>query len=127
MTIAGISPLDGNATLANAGIAYIILERLERARVPAKTCARCLRGSTGRSPPSTRREHVVLPPPPIQGIGNAAGATMQVELRDGSSDLAKLQAAVDMLVANAATQRACSGCRPRSAPACRNTPSKSTG
>ena len=28
---------------------------------------------------------LVLPPPPIQGIGNAAGFTMQIELRDGSS------------------------------------------
>ena len=35
---------------------------------------------------------LVLPPPPIQGIGNAAGFTMQVELRDGNSDFAKLQA-----------------------------------
>ena len=34
----------------------------------------------------------VIPPPPIQGIGNAGGFTMQVELRDGSFDYAKLQA-----------------------------------
>ena len=34
---------------------------------------------------------LVLPPPPIQGVGNAAGFTMQIELRDGSFDLAKLQ------------------------------------
>ena len=38
---------------------------------------------------------MVLPPPPIQGVGNAAGATMQIELRDGSFDLAKLQNIVD--------------------------------
>ncbi len=40
---------------------------------------------------------LVVPPPPIQGIGNAAGATMQIELRDSSFDLAKLQASVDAL------------------------------
>ena len=34
---------------------------------------------------------LVLPPPPIQGIGNAGGFTMQIELRDGSFDLAKLE------------------------------------
>ena len=34
---------------------------------------------------------MVLPPPPIQGIGNAGGFTMQIELRDGSTDFAKLQ------------------------------------
>src|SRR5262249_24943170 len=43
-------------------------------------------------------------PPPIQGVGNAAGATMQIELRDSSFDLAKLQSAADALVANAQGQ-----------------------
>src|SRR5207248_666443 len=47
---------------------------------------------------------VVLPPPPIQGIGNAAGFTMQVELRDGSFDLAKLQTTTNTLVREAQAQ-----------------------
>ena len=34
----------------------------------------------------------VLPPPPIQGVGFAAGFTMQVELQDCSYDFAKLRA-----------------------------------
>ena len=34
----------------------------------------------------------VLPPPPIQGIGFAAGFTMQIEMLDNSFDFAKLQA-----------------------------------
>ena len=55
-------------------------------------------------PTSRRRACIVLPPPPIQGIGNAAGFTMQVELRDGSFDLAKLQSVTDTIVANARTQ-----------------------
>ena len=38
---------------------------------------------------------LVLPPPPIQGVGNAAGVTMQIELRDGSFDLAKLQTVIE--------------------------------
>ena len=44
---------------------------------------------------------MVLPPPPIQGVGNAAGATMQVQLRDGSFDFAKLQNIVQAMVTNA--------------------------
>jgi len=48
----------------------------------------------------------VLPPPPIQGIGNAGGFTMQVELRDGSSDLAKLQSITSAMVTNAQSQSA---------------------
>ena len=47
---------------------------------------------------------LVLPPPPIQGIGNAAGFTMQIELRDGSFDLAKLQGSVNAVVKAAETQ-----------------------
>ena len=71
---------------------------------------------------------LVLPPPPIQGIGNAAGFTMQIELRDGSFDLAKLQSVVDAIVANAADAvepAARDGAVPRRA--CRNTRSRSTG
>jgi len=69
---------------------------------------------------------LVLPPPPIQGIGNAGGFTMVVELRDGSSDFAKLQTVTGAIVANAQTQSGCSASRPRSAPTCRNTVSTST-
>jgi hydrophobic/amphiphilic exporter-1 (mainly G- bacteria), HAE1 family len=47
-----------------------------------------------------------MPPPPIQGIGNDAGFTMQVELRDGSFDMAKLQSVTNAIVANAKTQSA---------------------
>ena len=32
---------------------------------------------------------ITLPPPPIQGIGNAGGFTLQVELRDGSTDFSQ--------------------------------------
>src|SRR6202040_3342226 len=49
---------------------------------------------------------LVIPPPPIQGIGNAAGFAMQVELRDGNSDFGKLQAITNAIVANAQTQSA---------------------
>jgi hydrophobic/amphiphilic exporter-1 (mainly G- bacteria), HAE1 family len=48
----------------------------------------------------------VIPPPPIQGIGNAAGFAMQIELRDGNSDFAKLQAITNAIVAHAQTQSA---------------------
>ena len=33
---------------------------------------------------------LVVPPPPIQGIGNVSGATMKIELRDGGFDFSKL-------------------------------------
>ena len=90
VTIAGISALDNSAPLANAGVAYIMLkdwsERGKRGPAPALH-----RRSTRRSSTIEEARVLVLPPPPIQGIGNAAGFTMQVELRDGSFDFAKLQ------------------------------------
>src|SRR5262249_26238593 len=47
---------------------------------------------------------LVVPPPPIQGVGNAAGVTMQIELRDSSFDLDKLQNVTSAVEANAQTQ-----------------------
>jgi len=47
---------------------------------------------------------VVFPPPPIQGIGNAAGFAMQLELRDGSFDLTKLQTTTNTVVKDAQSQ-----------------------
>ena len=41
---------------------------------------------------------LVVPPPPIQGVGNASGVTMQLELRDGSFDFAKLQSLANAMV-----------------------------
>ena len=49
---------------------------------------------------------LVLPPPPIQGIGNAGGFTLQIELRDGSSDFVKLQSLTQTIVSNAQSQSA---------------------
>jgi HAE1 family hydrophobic/amphiphilic exporter-1 len=47
---------------------------------------------------------LVVPPPPIQGVGNASGATMQLELRDGSFDFTKLQTLSNAMVEAASSQ-----------------------
>ncbi len=103
ITIAGLSALDNNSSLANAGLAYIMLKDWSErgkgedlASLYAKLNASL--GSSGEA------RTIVLPPPPIQGIGNAGGFTMQVELRDGSFDLAKLQSATNAVVKAAETQ-----------------------
>lgn len=103
VTIAGISALDNNSSLANAGIAYIILKdwsaRGKGEDLPS------LYATLNKSLADMEDGRVlVLPPPPIQGIGNAAGFTMQIELRDGSFDLAKLQGTVGAMVKKAETQ-----------------------
>jgi HAE1 family hydrophobic/amphiphilic exporter-1 len=103
VTIAGISVLDNSASLANAGVAYIILKPWSE-RGAGEDLRSLFVGLNASLGAIEEARTIVLPPPPIQGVGNAAGATMQIELRDGSFDLAKLQATVDTFVANAATQ-----------------------
>ncbi len=103
VAIAGVSPLDNNASLANAGVAYIVLK--DWSERGAGEDLRSLYTSVNEAMAAIEEGRVlVLPPPPIQGIGNAGGFTMQIELRDGSFDLAKLQSIVGTIVDNAQTQ-----------------------
>lgn len=105
ITIAGISALDNSASLANAGVAYIILKDWE-ARGNGEDLRSLVYGLNDRLAAIMEARTLVLPPPPIQGIGNAAGFSMQVELRDGNSDFAKLQAITGAMVSNAQSQSA---------------------
>ena len=103
VAISGISPLDSLAPLGNAGLAYVVLK--DWSQRSAGGDMRSLIASFSKSFSTVGDARVlVIPPPAIQGIGNTAGATMQVELRGGSSDLSKLQTATDTLVENAAAQ-----------------------
>jgi hydrophobic/amphiphilic exporter-1 (mainly G- bacteria), HAE1 family len=101
ITIAGISAFDNNAALANAGVAYVVLKPWSE-----RDDLRTLFPRLSQAFNAVDARVVTLPPPPIQGIGNAGGFTLQVELRDGSTDLAKLQSVTDTIVANAQSQSA---------------------
>jgi hydrophobic/amphiphilic exporter-1 (mainly G- bacteria), HAE1 family len=103
IAIAGVSPLDNSASLANAGVAYIMLKDWS-VRGPGEDLRSLVFGLNDRLSAIVEARILVLPPPPIQGIGNAAGFAMQIELRDGSFDLGKLQAATNAVVASAQTQ-----------------------
>ena len=103
VTIAGVSALDNSAPLANAGVAYIILKDWSE-RGKGQDLLSLFTGLNKALDEIEEARILVVPPPPIQGIGNAAGFTMQIELRDGSFDLAKLQSVVDAIEANAKTQ-----------------------
>jgi HAE1 family hydrophobic/amphiphilic exporter-1 len=98
-----MSALDNNATLANAGVAYIILKDWSL-RGKGEDLASLYATLSDSLSNVADGLVLVLPPPPIQGIGNASGFTMQVEVRDGSFDLAKLQSSVNGIVGKAATQ-----------------------
>jgi HAE1 family hydrophobic/amphiphilic exporter-1 len=105
ISIAGISALDNSSSLANAGVAYLILKDWS-ARGPGEDLRSLVAGLNEKLGAIPEARILVIPPPPIQGIGNAAGFAMQVELRDGNADFAKLQAITGAIVANAQTQSA---------------------
>jgi HAE1 family hydrophobic/amphiphilic exporter-1 len=102
IALAGVSPLDNFADLSNAGVAWVILKPFsERDPHPEQ----------GLLPLYERLSHdlaalqdgraVVLPPPPVQGIGNAGGFQMQLELLGGSFDYAKLDALTGQILERA--------------------------
>jgi HAE1 family hydrophobic/amphiphilic exporter-1 len=103
VNVAGISPLDNSASLANAGVGYIVLKDWDQrgAGQDLRSLFTNLNQAMGQI---EEARIIVLPPPPIQGIGNAAGFVMQINVRDASFDLDKLQAVTDAMVANGQTQ-----------------------
>lgn len=102
--VSGISPLDNNATLYNAGMLYVVLKDWDQ----RKTADLSIASISGKARAAldgldTAVAQVMLPPP-IQGVGNASGLTMMVELKDSSSDFVALQNAAQQMVENASTQ-----------------------
>jgi HAE1 family hydrophobic/amphiphilic exporter-1 len=105
ISIAGISALDNSSSLANAGVAYLVLKEWS-ARGPGQDLRSLFVGLNEKMAAIPEARILVIPPPPIQGIGNSAGFAMQVQIRDGSSDFGELQAIAGAIVANAQTQSA---------------------
>jgi len=90
ISIGGLSALNNNASLANAGVVYVILTdwSVRGKGEDLLSLYQRLSEATANLPDG---EALVLPPPPIQGIGNAAGFALQIEARNGSFDYAALQ------------------------------------
>ena len=102
IAIGGISPLDNSASLANAGIVYLMLkdwgERAKNESLPA-IYNQLSRKFANFQDAST----LVLVPPPIPGLGLSGGFQMQVELTDGSYDFVRLQRTADAIAKVART------------------------
>jgi HAE1 family hydrophobic/amphiphilic exporter-1 len=107
VAISGISALDNSASLQNAGAVYVILkdwsERKPGSGADLRSLYFALSGALDKLPDANA---LTLVPPPIQGIGNASGFTMQVELRDGNVDFPKLERLTRKIVADGTTQSA---------------------
>jgi HAE1 family hydrophobic/amphiphilic exporter-1 len=102
--VSGISPLDNNATLYNAGMLYVVLKDWSARETTALSAASI--GAKVRTALDDlgTAEAMVMMPPPIQGIGNSSGFTLMVEMKDGTADFSALQNAANDVVDAAATQ-----------------------
>jgi HAE1 family hydrophobic/amphiphilic exporter-1 len=88
-------------------VAYVILkdwtEREKAGGQDLRSIVLALQAGFERMPDVSA---AVLVPPPIQGIGNSSGFTMQVEQRDGSFDYGKLQRTTRAILADGGAQPA---------------------
>ena len=126
VTIAGISVLDNSATLANAGVAYIILKDWSE-----RGAGEDLRSLYPRPQRGARRDRGGAHPRAAAAAdpGRRQRRRRHHADRAARRQLRSRQAAERRSTRSSATprrSRACSACRPRSAPACRNTRSRST-
>ncbi|BCA94679.1 transporter [Legionella antarctica] len=97
ITIDGISLLDNNANLANAGVLYVMLKDWS-VRGKDEDLLSLYKKLNQIGTNTLGAKVLVMVPPPIQGLGASGGFQMQLELQDGSFDYYKLQTATDELI-----------------------------
>ncbi len=119
ITIAGISVLDNSASLANAGINYVIFDDwAKRENEKGQDLVGLVEGLQQKLQSISDGRAFMLVPPAIQGIGNAGGFQMQAELLGGSFNYTKLSEATDAVLktaqANPQMQRILTTFRPDS-------------
>lgn len=95
--IGGISPLDNNASLANAGVFYVMLKPwdVRGKKEGLLPTYQALNRAAGTVPEANV---MVAVPSPIPGLGLSGGFQMQLELTDGTFNYRKLQDAADAML-----------------------------
>jgi len=102
IAISGVSLLDNNADVANAGAAYVVLKPwTERGKAHDQDLISIFKHMSAGLVSLQDGRAIILPPPPIQGIGNAGGFAMQLELLGGSFNYAKLNEVAQQVVKEA--------------------------
>ncbi len=108
VTISGVSILDNFAHLPNAGVAFVILKdwdtRLKDKGQDVISIQRRLNGVLQQNVLGAMAFAVL--PPPIQGIGNVSGFTMQIELKNGNFDYALLESLANTVIQDGNAQSA---------------------
>ena len=100
IAIGGMSPLDNNASLANAGIIYLMFKDWSL-RGKGEDLRSIYDELSQRLASYQSAQTMVLVPPPIQGLGLSGGFQMQVELTDGHFDFDRLQNVAQDIVSQA--------------------------
>ncbi len=107
VAISGMSLLDNRATLSSAGTSFVILKSWGERNQKGQTSSALLKQLTASLQQNILEAvTIVIPPPPIQGIGNAGGFTMEIELRGGNVDFSELQSVSTQFVSLARSQSA---------------------
>ncbi len=100
--------MDNSASLPNAGAIYVMLKPWDE-RGSKWGLLPVYKDLSKIAHQITQAKVVVVPPPPIQGLGSSGGFQGVVELQDGSFDYSKLQYAADTLDRDGNTQSGLSG------------------
>lgn len=103
ITIDGISLLDNSASLANAGVLYIMFKDWS-VRGKTENLLAMYTKLNEIASKTLDAKVLVMVPPAIQGLGASGGFQMQLELQDGTFDYRKVQAATDQLIQYASQQ-----------------------
>ncbi|ACK49600.1 transporter, hydrophobe/amphiphile efflux-1 (HAE1) family [Methylocella silvestris BL2] len=99
IAISGQSVLDNNATLANAGVEYVIFKSYaDREKQKGQDLISILEHMQAKLNDLPDGRGFVLVPPPIPGIGQAGGFQMMVELRGGSQNYVQLDEVTQQIV-----------------------------
>ena len=103
ITVSGVSLLDNSATLFNAGVIYVMLKPWD-VRGSKEGLLPVYKELSEIAASTPGAKILVVPPPPIQGLGQSGGFQGVAELQDGSFDYAKLQQVADLVTRDANSQ-----------------------
>ena len=98
--IGGVSPIENNAALGNAGIIYAMLKPWD-VRGKKEGLLPMYDAINAAVADILPAHTLVLVPPPIQGLGLSGGFQMQINSVDGSFNYSQLQQASDAIVREA--------------------------
>jgi hydrophobic/amphiphilic exporter-1 (mainly G- bacteria), HAE1 family len=107
VTVSGVSVLDNLASLANAGVAFVVLNDWDARLKQKGQDLRTIDQNINRSLQGVTQAFAFASlPPPIQGIGNVSGFTMEVEIKNGDFNYALLEQLANSVVSDGNAQSA---------------------